>query len=203
MHIERIHFDEVFDVQASRGDFSFRSRGRPHYGVNLQNRVVPESGSTFAVAFEKPGDWQRVLGSRDLASGKVVLARPTWIGLLLQADFFLFGLPFLVGTLLMGGFWAGLVLGALLLLALYVLVIFRCLRAASLSYDLFGRLLATGIAVMLLVQVFINVGVNVRLLPVTGIPLPFISQGGSSLVMTFMAMGLVESVLLRRRPFEP
>jgi rod shape determining protein RodA len=93
--------------------------------------------------------------------------------------------------------------GALLLLALYVLVIFRCLRAASLSYDLFGRLLATGIAVMLLVQVFINVGVNVRLLPVTGIPLPFISQGGSSLVMTFMAMGLVESVLLRRRPFEP
>ena len=93
--------------------------------------------------------------------------------------------------------------GALLLLALYVVVIFRCLRAASLSYDLFGRLLATGIAVMLLVQVFINVGVNVRLLPVTGIPLPFISQGGSSLLMTFMALGLVQSVLLRRRPFEP
>lgn len=93
--------------------------------------------------------------------------------------------------------------GAVLLLGLYVLVIFRCLRAASLSYDLFGRLVATGVAIMLLVQVFINVGVNVRLLPVTGIPLPFISQGGSSLVMTFMALGLVQSVLLRRRPFEP
>lgn len=53
MHIEQIHFDEVFDIQTVRGDFSFRSRGRAHYGVNLQNRVIPRPGSTFAVAFEK------------------------------------------------------------------------------------------------------------------------------------------------------
>jgi rod shape determining protein RodA len=53
---------------------------------------------------------------------------------------------------------------------------------------------------MLLAQIFINIGVNLRLFPVTGIPLPFISQGGSSLMVMFMAVGLLQSVLARRRP---
>lgn len=123
MHIERIHFDEVFDVQPSRGDFSFRSRAKAHYGVNLRNRVIPRPGATFAVAFEKPGDWLSVVASRDLASDKVVLARPTWIDLLLQADFYLLSLPFMVGTLVLGGFWPALVLAALLLLAMGCLLV--------------------------------------------------------------------------------
>ncbi len=55
---------------------------------------------------------------------------------------------------------------------------------------------------MILFQVFINIAVNIRLLPVTGIPLPFVSQGGSSLIMLFVAVGLLQSVLIRHRQFE-
>lgn len=92
--------------------------------------------------------------------------------------------------------------GALVMFALFAALLFRGIRAASLSQDLFGRLLATGIVIMILFQVFINVAVNVRLVPVTGIPLPFISQGGSSLVMLFAALGLLEAVVLRHKRIE-
>ena len=90
--------------------------------------------------------------------------------------------------------------GAMVLFFLFIVLLLRGLRAATHSRDPFGRLLATGIVVMILTQVFVNVGVNVRLFPVTGIPLPFISQGGSSLVTMFMAVGLLESITLRHRP---
>ena len=90
--------------------------------------------------------------------------------------------------------------GVIVLFTLFALLLLRGLRAAMTTQDAFGRLVATGIVVMVLTQVFINVGVNVRLFPVTGIPLPFISQGGSSLVTMFMAMGVLQSILARRKP---
>jgi rod shape determining protein RodA len=93
-------------------------------------------------------------------------------------------------------------IGALVLLALFTLLLFRTIRVATLARDQFGRLLATGIAIMILFQVFVNIAVNIRLLPVTGLPLPFISQGGSSLIMLFVALGLLQSVLLRHRQIE-
>lgn len=93
-------------------------------------------------------------------------------------------------------------IGALVLLTLFAALLFRTIRVADLARDQFGRLLAAGIAIMILFQVFINIAVNVRLLPVTGIPLPFISQGGSSLIMLFVALGLLQSVLLRHRQIE-
>jgi len=89
--------------------------------------------------------------------------------------------------------------GAMLLFGLFMIVLLRGLRIASRARDPFGRLVASGIVVMVLTQVFINVGVNTRLFPVTGIPLPFISQGGSSLITTLMAVGLLESIALRHR----
>jgi rod shape determining protein RodA len=89
--------------------------------------------------------------------------------------------------------------GALALFGLFVLLLWRALRVAETSADLFGRLLATGFVVFVLVQTFINVAVNVRLLPVTGIPLPFISQGGSSLITLFIGLGILESILIRHR----
>jgi rod shape-determining protein RodA len=89
--------------------------------------------------------------------------------------------------------------GAMVLFALFLVLLLRGLHAAAVAPDDFGRLLATGIVVMVLTQVFINVGVNIRLFPVTGIPLPFISQGGSSLLSVFAAVGLLQSVLARRR----
>ncbi|HET9476669.1 MAG TPA: rod shape-determining protein RodA [Dehalococcoidia bacterium] len=90
-------------------------------------------------------------------------------------------------------------MGALILLALFTLLLFRGIRAASMSQDAYGRLIATGIVIMILFQTFINIAVNIRLLPVTGIPLPFVSQGGSSLVMLFGALGLIESVVIRHK----
>jgi rod shape determining protein RodA len=92
--------------------------------------------------------------------------------------------------------------GALLLFALFILLLFRGIRAATLTQDPFGRLVATGIVVMILFQVFINVAVNIRLVPVTGIPLPFVSQGGSSLLMLFAALGLLEGIVLRHKRLE-
>jgi rod shape determining protein RodA len=89
--------------------------------------------------------------------------------------------------------------GAVVLFLLFIILLMRGLRAANLAPDNLGRLLATGTVVMILFQIFINVGVNLRIFPVTGIPLPFISQGGSSLVTLFAALGILQSILLRRR----
>jgi rod shape determining protein RodA len=93
-------------------------------------------------------------------------------------------------------------LGAIILFALFIALLFRGMRAATLAQDQFGRLIATGIVIMILFQVFINVAVNIRLVPVTGIPLPFISQGGSSLVMMFIALGLLEGIVIRHKRIE-
>ncbi|MBQ5942770.1 MULTISPECIES: hypothetical protein [unclassified Massilia] len=82
MQVECIHFDEVFDVAAQRGDFSFRSQGRAQFGVNLHNHVVPRQGATYAIAFGRRGDWSTVLGWRDLASPAVGLKLPGWWAIL-------------------------------------------------------------------------------------------------------------------------
>lgn len=89
--------------------------------------------------------------------------------------------------------------GAMVLFALFVVLLLRALRTARLCQDPFGRLAATGIVAYILFQVFINVGVNIRLLPVTGIPLPFISQGGSSLITLFIALGILQSIRIHQR----
>jgi rod shape determining protein RodA len=89
--------------------------------------------------------------------------------------------------------------GAMVLFALFTLLLFRGLRAAAISQDIFGRMMAVGIVIFILFQTFINIGVNIRLFPVTGIPLPFLSLGGSSLVTVFIAIGLLESVVIRHR----
>jgi len=89
--------------------------------------------------------------------------------------------------------------GAAVLFLLFVVLLFRGLRTASRTTDDFGRYIATGIVIMIVVQTFINIGVNVRLFPVTGIPLPFISQGGSSLLTMFVAVGILESIAVRRK----
>ncbi len=92
-------------------------------------------------------------------------------------------------------------IGALVLFSLFIILLWRALRVAELSRDLFGRLLATGMVIFILLQAFINIAVNVGLLPVTGIPLPFVSQGGSSLITLFICLGILQSILMRRRTF--
>ena len=87
-------------------------------------------------------------------------------------------------------------IGAVGLLALFGALFWRCLRVAARSRDTFGRLLAAGLTAMLLFQVFVNVGMNIGLVPVAGIPLPFVSFGGSSLVSIFLGLGVLQSVLI-------
>ena len=88
--------------------------------------------------------------------------------------------------------------GAMLLLGLLCLLIWRGLRASRVAPDAFGRLLAAGLTMTIFVQAFVHVAVNLRLLPATGIPLPFISQGGSSLLMMCVAAGLLQSIASHR-----
>lgn len=93
-------------------------------------------------------------------------------------------------------------LGALLLFFLILALIWRILRAADLTGDPFGRLICIGIAALFFFQSFVNLGVNLGLLPVTGTPLPFVSFGGSSLFASLIALGLVQSVLMRRKALD-
>ena len=89
--------------------------------------------------------------------------------------------------------------GAALVLSLYALMIWRGLRILTLSKNLFGALVAGGIVSMLMFQVFINVGMNIGIAPITGIPLPLMSYGGSSVITTLLAMGLLQSIYAQGR----
>jgi len=85
-------------------------------------------------------------------------------------------------------------IGAAFVLSLYALLIWRILRLLTLSKNLYGTLIAGGIAAMLLFQVLVNVGMNLGIMPVTGITLPLMSYGGSSVLVTFIAIGLLQSI---------
>ncbi|MFA7257369.1 MAG: rod shape-determining protein RodA [Kiritimatiellales bacterium] len=89
--------------------------------------------------------------------------------------------------------------GSSLLLVLYTTVVVRCLRAAMLARDTFGRLLATGVGILIFSHVFVNIAMTIGLMPITGLPLPLMSYGGTFMVSTMTALGLVQSVYLRRR----
>lgn len=93
-------------------------------------------------------------------------------------------------------------LGCLLVIGLLAFILWRLLRAAELARDPAGRLIAVGIAAILFFQATVNIGVNLGVVPVTGIPLPFVSAGGSSLIAFMMGIGLVESVLIRRKKID-
>lgn len=89
--------------------------------------------------------------------------------------------------------------GAAFILSLYALLVWRALRLLTLSKNLYGTLIAGGIAAMLMFQVLVNVGMNLAIMPVTGITLPLMSYGGSSVLVTFMAIGLLQSIHVQAR----
>ncbi len=90
-------------------------------------------------------------------------------------------------------------LGAGLVLCLYGLLISRTLRILTMSKDLFGSLLAAGVAAMLMFQVFVNVGMTIGIMPITGVTLPLMSYGGSSVITTLLAVGLLQSIYVQAR----
>ena len=87
--------------------------------------------------------------------------------------------------------------GSAILLVAYGLLLWRILRVAGRAADRYGSLICAGVAAMVLFQVFQSVGMTMGMMPITGIPLPLLSYGGSSILATFLAIGLVESVALR------
>jgi rod shape determining protein RodA len=84
--------------------------------------------------------------------------------------------------------------GAALVLSLFALLIWRSLRILTLSKNLYGTIVAGGVTAMLMFQVFVNVGMTLGIMPITGIPLPLISYGGSSVLVTMMAIGFLQSI---------
>ena len=89
--------------------------------------------------------------------------------------------------------------GAAIVLSLFALLIWRALRILTMSKNLYGALIAGGITAMLMFQVFVNVGMTIGIMPITGVPLPLMSYGGSSVLVTFMALGLLQSIHAQAR----
>ena len=91
--------------------------------------------------------------------------------------------------------------GSILVLALYAVVLFTGLRIAGQARDRLGKLVAVGVVTLLFSHVFINIGMNIRIVPVTGIPLPLLSYGGSSVSCSLIALGLMQNVHIHRRGY--
>jgi rod shape determining protein RodA len=92
--------------------------------------------------------------------------------------------------------------GTVVIIALLIFVILRCMRAGNRAADPFGALIAYSFGILMFFQTAVNIGVNLKLMPVTGLTLPFVSYGGSSLLSMVLGVGLVESVVLRQKSRE-
>jgi len=92
-------------------------------------------------------------------------------------------------------------LGCLALIALFMMLIWRYSNVVMTAGDSFGQLIAMGITAQLLFQVIVNIGMNARMMPVTGVPLPFISYGGTQLWTLLVGQGLMQSILMRHQKF--
>lgn len=91
--------------------------------------------------------------------------------------------------------------GSVTVLTLYAVVLFTGLRIAGQARDRLGKVLAVGLVALLFSQIFINLGMNIRIMPVTGVPLPLLSYGGSSVLASLLAMGLLQSIYSHRRTY--
>lgn len=92
--------------------------------------------------------------------------------------------------------------GALIFILLLTFILIRCLRAARMARDTYGSLICYGVVILLFFQGAFNIGMNLNIFPVSGLPLPFLSYGGSSLLASLLGIGLVESVILRHKQIE-
>lgn len=92
-------------------------------------------------------------------------------------------------------------MGSVIVLALYSVVLFTGIQIAGQARDRLGKLLAVGVIAMLFSHVFINIGMNIRIMPVTGVPLPLLSYGGSSVLCSLIAAGILQNVYIHRRSY--
>jgi len=123
MHIEQVRFDRIFDVQQRTGDFSFESGGWPVYGVNAVGGKIPREASTYAVAFAERGNWETLIGWRDLATQEVQLKRTVWANLGPHLPWiYLLVSGLLAGAMNGGGWKAALPLAAMLVLVVGLVI---------------------------------------------------------------------------------
>ena len=93
-------------------------------------------------------------------------------------------------------------IGGIVVILIEIFIVWRCIRAAQKARDVSGSMIAYGVAILLFFQGMANIAVNLKLIPVSGLPLPFISYGGSGLASLMLGVGLVESVVMRHKPME-
>jgi rod shape determining protein RodA len=91
--------------------------------------------------------------------------------------------------------------GSVMVLTLYSAVLFTGIRIAGQARDRLGKLLAVGVVTLIFSHVFINIGMNIRIMPVTGVPLPLLSYGGSSVLGSLIAIGLMQNVHIYRKGY--
>jgi rod shape determining protein RodA len=91
--------------------------------------------------------------------------------------------------------------GSVIVLTLYGAVLFTGIRIAGQARDRLGKLMAVGVVTLLFSHVFINIGMNIRIMPVTGVPLPLLSYGGSSVLGSLIAMGILQNVYIYRKTY--
>jgi len=91
--------------------------------------------------------------------------------------------------------------GSVIVLTLYTVILFSGIKIASQARDRLGKILAVGVVALLFSHIFINIGMNIRLMPVTGIPLPLLSYGGSSVLCSLIAIGILQNVHMYRRAY--
>jgi len=91
--------------------------------------------------------------------------------------------------------------GSMVVLSLYAVVLFAGIRIAGQARDRLGKIMAAGVVALLFSHMFINIGMNIRLMPVTGVPLPLLSYGGTSVICTLVAAGLLQNIYLHRRSY--
>ena len=92
-------------------------------------------------------------------------------------------------------------MGSVIVIGLYSVLLFTGIRVAGQARDRLGKLLAVGVVTMLFSHIFINIGMNIRLMPVTGVPLPLLSYGGSSVLCSLIAIGILQNIYLYRRSY--
>ncbi|MEY2467092.1 MAG: rod shape determining protein RodA, partial [Verrucomicrobiota bacterium] len=89
----------------------------------------------------------------------------------------------------------------LVVLTLYSVILFTGIRMAGQARDRLGKIMAVGVVTLIFSHVFINIGMNIRIVPVTGIPLPLLSYGGSSVLTSLIALGMLQNVYIYRKTY--
>ena len=92
-------------------------------------------------------------------------------------------------------------LGSMAVLALYTVILLKGMQTAALARDRLGKLLAVGVVTLIFCHVFVNIGMHLRLMPVTGIPLPLLSYGGSSVLSSLIAIAVLQNIQLHRNTY--